>query len=262
MPPKQVPILYPEVRLKYARMGYNIGMEIEGKVCTKCDQWVSASGYTRSPKYAGGLNYCCKACTNKSARDRAKIKGYVRSDGHATVSERLCPKCKVQKSAAEFYSDKYRSHGLSLYCQECCKARISDRFQNDRERLLIISRERHRHNKDRENAQSRAYMQVHGPERERQYQEANPRWWRAYKNAKDNRRRVRKMGNGGTYTPDEWLALCASAENKCLCCGQERPLTADHIVPVSRGGSNFIENIQPLCKPCNSRKNTRIIDFR
>jgi 5-methylcytosine-specific restriction endonuclease McrA len=47
-----------------------------------------------------------------------------------------------------------------------------------------------------------------------------------------------------------------------LCCKQEKPLTIDHVVPLSLGGSNSIDNLQPLCHQCNSRKGTRIIDYR
>lgn len=39
-------------------------------------------------------------------------------------------------------------------------------------------------------------------------------------------------------------------------------LTPDHVVPLSRGGTNYIDNIQPLCGPCNSQKHAKTIDFR
>ena len=31
-------------------------------------------------------------------------------------------------------------------------------------------------------------------------------------------------------------------------------ITIDHIMPKSRGGSNDLDNLQPMCSPCNSRK--------
>lgn len=61
---------------------------------------------------------------------------------------------------------------------------------------------------------------------------------------------------------------------QCLCCGQRAGdidtstgnpvvITHDHIVPLSWGGANSIENSQPLCQPCNSRKGNRhATDYR
>nr|AFH75163.1 putative Stress protein [Streptomyces sp. W75] len=42
--------------------------------------------------------------------------------------------------------------------------------------------------------------------------------------------------------------------NRCLTCGTREDLTMDHVVPVSRGGSDTTSNLQTLCRPCNSRK--------
>lgn len=36
-------------------------------------------------------------------------------------------------------------------------------------------------------------------------------------------------------------------------------ITIDHIYPKSKGGSNTIDNYQPMCGPCNGRKSDKIV---
>lgn len=48
----------------------------------------------------------------------------------------------------------------------------------------------------------------------------------------------------------------------CLCCGTSKNITIDHVIPVSKNGSNKISNLQPLCRSCNSRKRTNTTDYR
>lgn len=70
--------------------------------------------------------------------------------------------------------------------------------------------------------------------------------------------------NGSFYTFGEWETLKAQYYWTCPSCLKQEPeikLTADHIIPVSKGGGGNIENIQPLCQPCNSRKHDKIIKF-
>jgi tetratricopeptide (TPR) repeat protein len=45
---------------------------------------------------------------------------------------------------------------------------------------------------------------------------------------------------------------------KCVNCGSEIDLEYDHIIPVARGGSSTIQNIQILCKKCNRKKHASI----
>lgn len=74
--------------------------------------------------------------------------------------------------------------------------------------------------------------------------------------------RAKRYGAEGSFTEEEWLALCESYGWVCLCCLKATELHRDHVIPLSKGGSNMIDNIQPLCGPCNSRKGTKSTDFR
>lgn len=49
-------------------------------------------------------------------------------------------------------------------------------------------------------------------------------------------------------------------EGKCRVCGSPKRLEVDHIIPVSRGGSDDIENLQPLCLKCNRSKSAKTMD--
>lgn len=78
-----------------------------------------------------------------------------------------------------------------------------------------------------------------------------------------NRRRVRLAKAQGSHTKAEWLDLCAWVGNKCVVPGCSRTdLTRDHIVPLSRGGTDYINNIQPLCRSHNSKKGTKMTNYR
>ena len=92
------------------------------------------------------------------------------------------------------------------------------------------------------------------------YRKENPRDPDTLKVQRHRRRALLKNAKG-KFTTEEWRLLC-STYKVCLRCKKKRPLTPDHVIPLSLGGSNSISNIQPLCKPCNSSKGTKTIDYR
>ena len=76
------------------------------------------------------------------------------------------------------------------------------------------------------------------------------------------RRRARIRGAIGSFTFGEWELLKKQYGYCCPCCSKCEPeikLEIDHIIPLSKGGSNYIENIQPLCGSCNSKKHDKMI---
>jgi 5-methylcytosine-specific restriction endonuclease McrA len=111
-------------------------------------------------------------------------------------------------------------------------------------------RERH---PDEHRAEHRAYYARH---RERlsaaiaAYHRANP----GVVKAKSQAYRARKLATEGSFSLEEWLDLIAAYDGTCGYCGAVAPLEAEHRIPLSRGGTNFIQNIIPACRTCNARK--------
>lgn len=47
---------------------------------------------------------------------------------------------------------------------------------------------------------------------------------------------------------------------RCKGCEDWHDLCIDHVLPVSRGGSNNTDNLQTLCRSCNSKKGAKTMD--
>lgn len=113
--------------------------------------------------------------------------------------------------------------------------------QRNLSKRLEYSRRRYQENKERILEENRQYALTH-PE---------------VRKAVDHKRRAESLGSDGHFTPEEWKRLCNDYENRCVYCNLELPLTADHMIPLSKGGDNKISNIVPSCRSCNSRKYTK-----
>lgn len=76
---------------------------------------------------------------------------------------------------------------------------------------------------------------------------------KAREKVKGSRRRAKMNGR---HTVAEINQMFVDQDYKCKGCGDciKEYHERDHIMPIALGGSDNIENIQLLCRPCNSRK--------
>ena len=73
----------------------------------------------------------------------------------------------------------------------------------------------------------------------------------------------RVVSKDQTVPPLTNQALFGRDRNLCLYCGKHLPdgeLTRDHVVPVSRGGSDVWDNVVAACKRCNHFKGNRLLE--
>ena len=126
------------------------------------------------------------------------------------------------------------------------KGRVRKRYEERKEEIAECKRRYHLANAERIRMCERLYSQEH-PE--------------VHRNA-NRKRRALKLDAEGNFTDEEFQLLCEAFENKCIYCHKEEelPLAAEHMTPLSRGGSNDISNIVPSCASCNAKKGTKTYD--
>lgn len=75
------------------------------------------------------------------------------------------------------------------------------------------------------------------------------------------RRRAREVGARGQFTWSEFMRIARKFDYCCAYCGDKPDrLDPDHVVPLSRGGSNAPSNLLPACVMCNSSKGAMTLD--
>jgi len=108
-------------------------------------------------------------------------------------------------------------------------------------------------------AKARAWVAAWGkahPEKMHAYQRA---WYVENVDALREVKRCRsRLYAASPFTFEDWLEILEVHNHRCAyCLCNDRPLTMDHVIPISKGGEHSADNIVPACRPCNSRKGNR-----
>jgi 5-methylcytosine-specific restriction endonuclease McrA len=178
------------------------------------------------------------------------------------------------KSCVKARTRNYRLSHREQYAQyEMARATLPHRVEARRkyqeehkEQISEYKKRWSEENDERVAAYKRAYYEQYREQviaRSKEWAEDNLEKVKRFKANNRRKRRAAMNASGGHFTVEEFDALCLAYGYACLSCGAtDRVLEADHVVPLTRGGSDGIGNIQPLCGECNRRKFTAIIDYR
>lgn len=126
----------------------------------------------------------------------------------------------------------------AVYCSKTCKVRASDQRRNRSDA------HRYQQEKERRLAYAKAYAK------------ANPHVGQA---ARRRRKAIKARADAARFNGADWLNMCRRHDHKCFYCGERKPLTQDHIIPIIRGGRHAEGNIVPACISCNASKSARLI---
>lgn len=186
------------------------------------------SGFDVKPSHADKRVYCSMKCMSEAYRGKRRILNCK------TCGESFEVPDKPSRKNAKFCSKKCMGKGQ--------EGKKHWNYKHGQKWLPEVKREYFRkyYEQNKEAAHERAFL---GKVKRRQ---ANPK---------------------GSHTFKEWIELLVKHDNKCFYCGVRmtkkaglRQRTRDHIVPISKGGSDDISNIVPACRSCNSSKSTKTLE--
>lgn len=198
----------------------------------------------------------------------------------SSIPRRRCTKCKREFPATlEFFSpQKKGKYGLRSSCRSCVSqqrreyreanveviraknnAYMKSRYDTDPDHFRQISRANYAKNPQAWKARVKAYQLRH-PDLKKHWQRGYQKRKPLVGQARLRARRARMKSAEGTFTASDVSVQYERQRGLCFWCGiaLNGKYEIDHIIPVSRGGSNWPDNICCSCRQCNRSKGNRL----
>lgn len=174
---------------------------------------------------------------------------------------KICTTCNIEKELSEFHKQKTGKFGVRGECKICMNSRnkqwresnpeyIKQYYIDNQESLAEWGKLYYQDNKEAIAATKKQYRQT-------------PAGKAADKAGRHNRR-ARIKNAHGKHTAKEILELFDLQRGKCPYCkaklhkAGKNKYHSDHVMPLSKSGSNDISNIQLLCAKCNHTKYNKL----
>jgi len=213
------------------------------KICSKCARALPLSAYYIKVKATGRRMADCRDCHNAGS-----IAYHATHKEQYNRLERERRQRDPDRQRAKDRAKRVRRGSRLLTWRRAWRALPTNKAKTEVYRKAHVD-------------QQRAYYHAHA----KSFIARTGAWNKAHPGAAavyTRNRRARLAKAPGRFTRAEWQHVKERQDYTCLDCGQREPaikLTIDHIIPISKGGSNDIANIAGRCQSCNSRKGARLL---
>lgn len=161
---------------------------------------------------------------------------------------KLCKRCKIEKSITEFDRHAQMSDGFLNKCKNCVRSYQRD-WSKTHKRLST--------EKDRERVKKWV------SENMERYSKNTGEW--AKRNL-DKRRayssKYRALKRGNKHEPYDCAQIIEEEHSICyICLAYIDNPQLDHVIPISKGGSDSRDNLRVACGECNRKKSDKIYAY-
>lgn len=231
---------------------------MEYKTCTKCEIELPATNeyFNNDIKGKNGLSSQCKNCHNKHYNQNKEHYKELRKQYYNENKEKISKQMKQYRE-----ENKERLLKKAKQCNEKYKGKYKGKYkeqkkqyrEENKEKIKVSNKKYKEKNRDNLLELKNQYRKENREqiaEKQSIYRKEN----RSKCNVYSQKRRSSKKQLPHTLTVEQWILIQAKFNNKCAYCGEEKPLTQDHFIPLSKGGEYTHNNIIPACRSCNASK--------
>lgn len=250
---------------------------MQSKKCCKCKAFLPVGNFTIDRSRGDGLSYTCKICAKATSRiwydknkDRVALTAKAWKERNPEKVRdswkryQRMNRCRVREATRRWAKDN-REH-INEYARAYTAARRPWMREKNRrwreankDKVKALNKKWHLENEEYHREQSRLW---YASNTRRALARVKAYAKTPLGKASLARQRAKRLfalkKSVCTLTAEEWLAIRRIQKHRCLHCLKRKKLTMDHIHPLSKGGSHTKENIQGLCRSCNSRKGAKL----
>lgn len=230
-------------------------MQEDKKVCIKCNEEQILSNFYFYNKEKGIYQNRCKDCH--------KNKNKVKEIAVIKIPEKIeCNFCKEIKDIKEFVKSKYCKYGIKKYCKKChCEKQKKRRLENIETHIAkgkISNKKYYEKNKEKIIKRT-ANNAINRLKNDKEYRKIT---YLRSANRSNLKRAIKYYLEGKTdklpsKSPSKMLLKLYEIQNHiCPYCNNDMTdnIHIDHIIPLSKNGSNEVENLILCCSNCNLSK--------
>lgn len=243
---------------------------IPHKRCAMCQLSLPITVFYPAKRYKYGVGSYCKRCT-ATYKGRIWHPECLIPDGY-----RQCGECKELKEVNEsnFRHNKNCKGGWSNKCKQCSDKYDSNWLEDNRD----LNKERSKARYYAKPEARKKYKEEHKEQiaaTKRRIRKEKPEQTRKHKRDSSRRFRVnhpelarlrsristmRRRVKVGNFERSDLMAMYEEQENRCAYCGITifwnipNDIHVDHVIPVTKSGTNDLDNLALTCADCNLSK--------
>lgn len=179
---------------------------------------------------------------------------------------KICSMCKKEKTLDLFIKRSDRKSGYTSMCKGCKNSKYKPTNEQAKQyKATWVEKNPERHKEIKRNWHNKNADAIN--EQRRKKRKEDPLKIRESETIAKQRRRAKRRENGfELYSFEQFInlygftchickeAIDPSASRKAGDAGWERGLHIDHVVPLSKGGPDTLENVRPAHGLCNMKK--------